>query len=213
MSAASSDQTAAVRLVASWLLTYPDDRLTERLPEISATLDELPAAAAAPLRRFVTWLASQDPAEAQRLYVDTFDFKRKTAPYLTFWTDGDTRNRGYALVRFKQAYREAGMWIGDDELPDHLAVVLEFAATGDRLTGDALLVEHRVGIGLLREALTASESPYASVLEAVHATLPPMTDEISRRIAELARMGPPVESVGLEPFSLPLSPDLGGVRA
>lgn len=213
MSSTSSDHTAAARLVASWLLTYPDARLTERLPEISATLDELPATAAAPLRRFVTWLTDRDPAEAQRLYVDTFDFKRKTAPYLTFWTDGDTRNRGYALVRIKQAYRDAGMWIGDDELPDHLAVVLEFAATGDRLTGDALLVEHRVGIGLLREALAASDSPYAWVLEAVHATLPPMTHEISRRIAELARMGPPVESVGLEPFSLPLSPDLGGVRA
>lgn len=213
MSATSSDETAAVRLAASWLLTYPDARLTERLPGIAAAIDELPAPYAAPLRRFVGWLANEEAAEAQRHYVETFDFKRKTAPYLTFWTDGDTRNRGYALVRFKQAYREAGMSVGDEELPDHLAVVLEFAATGDRLTGDALLVEHRVGIGLLREALTAMDSPYAAILEAVHATLPAMTDDISRRIAELARMGPPVESVGLEPFSLPLAADLRGVSA
>ena len=58
------------------------------------------------------------------------------------WTDGDTRNRGQAILRFKQAYIAAGFELDDRELADHLAVVLEFAV-GDRLTGDALLSEHR----------------------------------------------------------------------
>ena len=41
-----------------------------------------------------------------------------------------------------------------DEAPDHLPVVLEFAATVDPVAGRRLLVEHRVPIDVLREALT-----------------------------------------------------------
>jgi nitrate reductase delta subunit len=55
-------------------------------------------------------------------------------------------------------------------------------------------------MGLMREALTKAQSPYARVIDAVLATLPAMTPEIARRMAELARTGPPVETVGLEPF-------------
>ena len=124
-------------------------------------------------------------------------------PYLSYWTDGETRNRGMALVRFKQAYAEAGFTLGDDELPDHLAVVLEFAALGDRLTGDALLVEHRGAIGLLRDSLAKMDSAYAHVLDAVLATLPEPTPEIKARMAQVAASGPPVEQIGLEPFPAP----------
>ena len=79
--------------------------------------------------------------------------KRRACPFLTYWTNGDTRNRGVAILRFKQAFADSGFTIGNEELPDHLAVVLEFAAVGDRVTGDALLAEHAAPIGLLREAL------------------------------------------------------------
>ncbi|GMA34256.1 hypothetical protein [Demequina litorisediminis] len=92
-------------------------------------------------------------------------------------------------------------------------MVLEFAARGDRLTGDALLVEHRVSIGLLREALAKAESPYAAVVDGILATLPPLTDEIRERMTQLARQGPPQESVGLEPFALlPVLESQGGRR-
>ena len=138
--------------------------------------------------------------------------KRKACPYLTYWTDGDTRNRGFSIVRFKQAYLAAGFDIGDSELPDHLAVVLEFAALGDRMTGDALLVEHRVPIGLLREALANVESPYVDVLDAVLATLPNMTPEIAERMASLAKQGPPTEMVGLDPFPTALGAEAVGGR-
>ena len=97
----------------------------------------------------------------QRHYVEIFDMKRRACPFLTYWTNGDTRNRGVAILRFKQAYAEAGFTLGTEELPDHLAVVLEFAAVGDRVTGDALLAEHAAAIGLLREALHDLGSAYS----------------------------------------------------
>ena len=64
-----------------------------------------------------------------------------------------------AILHFKQAYLDAGFDAGDAELADHLAVVLEFAAVGDRLTGDALLAEHAAAIGLLQSALESVDSP------------------------------------------------------
>jgi len=205
--------TAAARLAASWLLWYPDDALTERLPAIKQVVPELAAKVREPLSLFIDALDNTDRLELQRHYVAIFDMKLKASPYLSFWTDGDTRNRGFSILRFKQAYLADGFEVDDAELPDHLSVVLEFAAVGNSLTGDALLVEHRVAIGLLRAALEKFESPYVHVLDAVLATLPAMTREISDRMASLAKQGPPTEMVGLDSFPTSLNlAELGGRR-
>lgn len=207
------DAVAVARLAASWLLWYPDERLVERLPSLASAVETLPGATRRPLLAFLDHLAGTPLLDVQRHYVAVFDMKRKACPYLTYWTDGDTRNRGRAILRFKQAYLEAGFDAGTAELADHLAVVLEFAAVGDRETGDALLSAHHGPIGLLRDALAAIESVYVHVLEAVLATLPRVTPELERRMAQIAASGPPVEQVGLEPFgvTIPLA-SLGARR-
>jgi len=192
--------TAAARLAASWLLAYPDEDVLARLDLIADVTEELPDTAAGPLRAFLAHLSGTPLSDVQQHYVLVFDMKRKACPYLTYWTDGDTRNRGRAILRFKQAYLEAGYDLGSQELPDHLAVVLEFAAVGDTLTGEALLAEHQEAIQLLRDALARMESAYVHVLDAVVATLPELTPAVRERMAQIAASGPPVESVGLEPF-------------
>lgn len=207
-----SRSTAAARLAASWLLAYPDDTLMARLDEISAVVDELPEEMGTPLAAFIAHLRGSDLMQVQEHFVATFDMRRRACPYLTYWTAGDTRNRGMAILRFKQAYLDAGFDLGNEEMADHLAVVLEFAAVGDALTGDALLTEYAGPIRLLRDALESFESPYSHVLDGIVATLPALTPEISRRMQELAVQGPPVEQVGLEPFGVTSSADLIGAR-
>lgn len=208
----SDKQTAAARLAAAWLLSYPDSTLLERLDGIAAVVVELPASTGAPLSAFLSHLSETPLSEVQAHYVTVFDMKRKACPYLTYWTDGDTRNRGRAILRFKQAYLEAGYDLGSEELPDHLSVVLEFAAIGDTLTGEALLAEHQDAIHLLRDALAKMESTYVHVLDAIVATLPRLTPEIRERMAHIAASGPPVESVGLEPFGVSVTIDPIGAR-
>lgn len=201
----SADSTAAARLAASWLLWYPDEALFERLDSIADVVAALPAGTREPLTTFLSHVAETPLTDLQRHYVAIFDMRRRACPYLTFWTHGDTRNRGEAMVRFKRAYAESGHELGREELPDHIAVLLEYAAVGDPFTGEALLVEHRGPIALLRDSLAAMDSAYVHVLDAVLATLPDLTPEIEARIAELAVSGPPVEEVGLEPFDLTLA--------
>lgn len=211
MSNATGEQIAAARLGASWLLWYPDEELLTRLDGVAAMADELPEGFRAPLLAFLAHVNDTPLVELQAHYVSVFDMKRKACPYLSYWTDGDTRNRGTAILRFQQAYREFGFDPGTQELADHLCVVLEFAAVGDALTGDALLTEHQGPIHLLRDALDKLGSAYVHVLDLVIATLPALTPEIRERMAALAAQGPPVEQVGLEPSALTLD-TVGGRR-
>ncbi|MFL6130154.1 MAG: nitrate reductase molybdenum cofactor assembly chaperone [Mycobacteriales bacterium] len=189
--------------VASLLLGYPDERLRGDEPLLRSLLATLPEPVAGPLGRFLDHLAGTPLRALEESYVETFDSRRRCCLYLTYYAYGDTRKRGLALLRLKQAYRNAGLQLGADELPDHLAVVLEFAATGDAQRGRRILLEHRAGVELLRLALTDAGSPYADVVRAVCATLPPLAGSDRDAIARLLAEGPPAEEVGLQPFAPP----------
>jgi nitrate reductase delta subunit len=196
-----SKELAVARLASAWLLYYPDEELLARLDLIAEVVEGLSETMRVPLEKFLAHLDETPLGEVQEHYVGNFDMKRKACPYLTYWTDGDTRNRGQAILRFKEVYRDSGFVLNERELADHIAVVLEFAAS-DPLNGEALLHEHLAPIGLIREALFQMGSVYFQVLDAVLATLSQITPDVRVRMAELARSGPPVESVGLEPFSI-----------
>ena len=188
---------------ASLLLGYPDDELREQLPLLRSVTDRLPDDVARPLAAVVAHLTSTPVPEAAAAYVETFDHRRRCCPYLTYHAYGDTRKRGMALLRFKQEYTAAGLRLSDDELPDHLAVVLEFAALGDAVRGRQLMLDHRAGVELLRLALEDAGSVYAEVLSAVCATLPELPSQDRETVLRLAAEGPPAEEVGLQPFAPP----------
>ena len=205
--AASQVQVAAARQVSSLLLDYPDEELVDRLPLLRAVVAPLPAELAGPLGRVLDHVETTPLEEQQADYVQTFDLRRRCCLYLTYFAYGDTRKRGMALLQFKHLYSRAGMVLGDAELPDHLAVVLEFAATGDPVRGERLLTQHRAGVELIRLALEERNSPYAGVLRAVCATLPPVQAADREAVLRLAQQGPPTEEVGLDPYgATPFAP-------
>ena len=93
----------------------------------------LPAAIGDSLRSFLDHLESTPLPQLQADYVETFDTRRRCNLFLTYFAHGDTRKRGMALLRFKQTYLASGFELDDAELPDHLCVVLEYAATVDQV--------------------------------------------------------------------------------
>ncbi|WP_067535015.1 nitrate reductase molybdenum cofactor assembly chaperone [Nocardia crassostreae] len=188
--------------ISALLLDYPGEQTLAMLDELSSAVAELPEPVRGYLEGFLDHLRATGSIALAQQYVETFDMRRRASLHLTFYAYGDTRKRGMALLRFKHAYRHAGVELDDSELPDHLAVLLEFAATVDPIGGERLLGEHVPVLELLRLSLSDSASPYAGVLAAVTATLPPVTTADRRRIAELAAQGPPEEEVGLEPFAM-----------
>ncbi|MCX5253193.1 nitrate reductase molybdenum cofactor assembly chaperone [Streptomyces canus] len=152
---------AVLYQAAALCLTYPDDDFRARLPLLRE--------AAPQLREFVDHAAVTPGPELAAHYVQVFDSGNRHSLYLGSWQDGDTRRRGTSPARFKDVYRAAGLEFTGEELPDFLPSVLEFAAR----TGDIdLLTEHHDGLHRLRSRLTDFGTPYATVLDAVCATLP-----------------------------------------
>ncbi|MEV4017055.1 nitrate reductase molybdenum cofactor assembly chaperone [Nonomuraea angiospora] len=178
---------AVVWQAAAHLLAYPDERFWHRLPLIKE-------AAEPHFGTFLSRVSDLGPGELAAHYVETFDLHRRCCLYLTYYADGDTRRRGRSLAALKQHYRAAGWELMDDELPDFLPVMLEFAALDP--SGAKLLREHRPGLELLLTALTDRDSPYACVIGAVCAALPPITAAERLQATRLAQAGPPAETVG-----------------
>jgi nitrate reductase molybdenum cofactor assembly chaperone NarJ/NarW len=199
-------QDRLVWQAASLLLAYPDDGQAERLNTVEELLDKISGPAGELLGQTLSALRARDLMTAATDYVQTFDMRRRNTMYLTYWTAGDTRNRGREMLMFANAYRDAGVEPPRKEAPDHLPVVLEFAATVDPEVGRRLLTEHRVPIDVLREALADAKSPYQHAVSAVCETLPAATDQEVRRAERLAKAGPPAEAVGLQPFTLTVPP-------
>ena len=188
----------------SVLLRYPDERLAAAHDEIAAAVAALPRCPEkGPLERFLEHLLATDPLALAQSYVETFDLRRRSSLYLGWYLHGDTRKRGMALLRLKRLYAAAGLELTTGELPDHLPLLLEFAALAPAGAGETLLREFRPALELLRASLRDADSPYADVLDALCAGLPRLTALEREHVRRLAADGPPDEQVGLQPFAPP----------
>jgi nitrate reductase molybdenum cofactor assembly chaperone NarJ/NarW len=199
--AARRDFSRTMRL-ASLGLGYPDRQWRGDLPLMNNAAGSLAGPGGKHLRLFLATVAETEPGALRQAYVDTFDLRRRCCPYLTYYSCGDTRKRGMALLQFTAAYRAAGFELTAGELPDHLAVLCEFTAAEPE-RGRALFRRHRAGVELLRTALDDARSPWRHVVDAIRGVLPEAAPRDVQRAMELARTGPPAEEVGLEPFAPP----------
>ena len=188
--------------LASVLLQYPTATLFDGLDHLDAVATRMsPRASRDAFAQFLGWLRATPGTEAAQHYVETFDLRRRCALYLTYYRYGDTRKRGMSMLAFKAAYRNAGFTPTDDELPDYLPMVLDFAALSSR--GESMLRAHRADLELLRRALVQARTPYADVLHAVCAQLPRLGRRDLSLVSQAWEAGPPKEEVGLEPFAPP----------
>lgn len=190
----------------SLLLQYPGDELLAERPELKEAIERLPRSRERrQLEAFWTYFGTRARTELEQAYVETFDLQKRSSLYLTFFSEGDTRKRGQALLRLKRLYAAAGFDLQGAELPDYLPVMLEFAELAPEGVGRRLLAEHRHGLELLRLHLTELESPYRHVVEGICAGLPKLRAGELDRVGRLLEEGPPVELVGLRPFTSPKS--------
>lgn len=179
-----------LRAVAGWCLQYPDDSVLGKTALLRAALNEIAdVPGRAELLRVLDHLDGPSPGEH---YVEVFDRKPRRTLHLTWYTDGDTRRRGSSLAELRQFYREHGFEPAENELPDFLPVVLEFAAAADSGTADELLARFRPGLELLHRNLIKLGTPYQDAIAAVLATI--------AAAAQPPVPQPPRELVGLDPY-------------
>ena len=156
--------------VLAHLLRYPDAAFRAHIPEMQAALKA--EAVLAPMRQaelqaLLQHLAKSPALEVESEYVELFDRGRRTALHLFEHVHGDSRDRGPAMIDLIQTYEKGGLFLGPEELPDHLPVLLEFASTQPAREARDFLGEVAHIVRNIFSALQGRNSPYASVLAAV----------------------------------------------
>lgn len=152
------------------LLGYPDAALRNHLGELGEALHReraLGAARLTELDTLIARLAGPRTYDTEAAYVETFDRGRGTALHLFEHVHGDSRDRGPAMVDLVKTYEAAGLYLGPDELPDFLPVVLEYASTQPPAAAAEFLREIAHILQAIFSALLRRQSAYASVIAAV----------------------------------------------
>ncbi|ATZ07646.1 TPA: nitrate reductase molybdenum cofactor assembly chaperone [Corynebacterium striatum] len=210
--AVDETQRRIVAMAASVLLRYPEEDFLSHLDVVQDQLDQLPMALATDFMGFIDAARTAGLRALQEHYVETFDQRRRCSLFLSYYAVGDTRQRGMAILSFSQQLESFGFQLAENELPDHLCVVLEalgLAEGKDHARAVEMLASYREGIEVLRAALSQQDSPYVRLIVAVCKALPEVDAETAQKYVDLIRTGPPAEMVGIADLPFPTAqPDL-----
>ena len=154
------------RLLAR-LLDYPTAELQSTLPEIWAQLEKLPEGERKVVGNFLAHLHWEDMTEWQALYVRTFDMVPDNALHLSHHLFGDDKNRGPALIDLSEFYKEYGLELAANELPDYLPLMLEFSSQLEQDEAKMFLSQWVKVLGQLALNLEKVESPYAPLIRLI----------------------------------------------
>lgn len=171
MSAATleaSDTTtrdAAALAVLGRLLSYPKPDFDEVLAQSLETLDSLP------LTAFHRAMNALTRDEREELYTGTFDVTPRCVPYTSIHLFGEENfKRGEFMAALHCQYEQSG-FDTCGELPDHVSVLLGYAATLPEPARRELVEFCLLGpLSKIRASLP-EEHPYRFVLDAVEDTL------------------------------------------
>jgi len=154
--------------LVSKLLEYPDEALMDALPELRSEIRQgFEAGEWVVLDQFLKHLEGLDLTEAQAAYVLTFDLTPNHALHLTHHLFGDDKNRGPALIDMTEFYKEFGLEIASNELPDYLPLILEFAAQLEAEEVQMFLAQWTKVLKQLAGNLEEATSPYAPLVRLV----------------------------------------------
>lgn len=202
----SEEQRRTVAMSAAVLLRYPEADYFERLAMVKDSLAVLPEEVASYFSDFAAWATEAGLRGVEEHYVETFDQRRRCSLYLSYYAVGDTRQRGMAILAFRQQLESMGLFPNDEELADHLCVVLEAVAMAEgahHAHAIEMLASHRQGLEVLRAALLGLGSPFAALITAVCAALPAVDPDTAQKYVDLIRTGPPAEMVGIADLPFP----------
>ena len=156
--------------VLALLLGYPDADMRAHLSDMRTALHAeraLSASRLAELDALIATLGRKAVLEVESDYVELFDRGRATSLHLFEHVHGDSRDRGPAMIDLTKTYEQAGLFLGADEMPDFVPVVLEFTSTLQPRQAREFLGEMAHIFNAIFAALQQRESPYACVLGAL----------------------------------------------
>ena len=173
------------------LLTYPSADLVRALPECMTLLEKekwLTESAVKAINHLTKWMAGQDLLDLQEDYVALFDRTPSLCLHLFEHVHGDSRDRGQALVDLSEVYKDAGLLINTEEMPDYLPLFLEYLSVIEMEEARQNLGEIANVLGVLAGRLKNRQSPYVAAFEALieAATRKPDAKAVEEALIEAA---------------------------
>ncbi|MBX7198224.1 MAG: nitrate reductase molybdenum cofactor assembly chaperone [Rhodospirillaceae bacterium] len=151
-------------------LCYPTPEMRDGVEDLIAALQHealLPHQTSCSVSALLREIALLNHLEAQSRYVELFDRTRALSLHLFEHVHGESRDRGQAMVSLLDRYRDAGLDMTANELPDYIPAFLEFLSLLPAAEARAMLAETVHILSALEERLRKRESPYAAVFEAL----------------------------------------------
>lgn len=156
--------------VLSALLSYPTADLQAAAREMHLALHVerlLPGANRVAVDALIERLAAGDLLDLQSRYVELFDRTRSLSLHMFEHVHGESRDRGQAMVSLLERYRQAGLDVVRNELPDHIPLFLEFLSTQAEADARFYLAEPVHIFQALGERLKKRDSLYAAIFDAL----------------------------------------------
>lgn len=156
--------------ILSLLLSYPCNELQKFLVEVGPELKSeklLRSEKIGEIEKFTGHFGKMDLTDWQADYVQLFDYSRSASLHLFEHIKGDSKDRGQAMVDMLDFYKENGMQLSANELPDYIPAFLEFLSTLKIEKAAELLAEPVHIIQRIFLALEEKKNPYRYVLSAI----------------------------------------------
>lgn len=164
--------TQQVFQLCSYLLSYPDQEWFDSLAEVDEVIETLPSSRMkTELSTFCQTAKTLTPYELLAIYVDTFDFGKKTNLYITYMSNGEQRERGMDLLFLKNYYKMHGFAATDKELPDYLPIMLEFASQVDEAKFKPIFERYLENILEIEKHLDHENNLYSHLFKATTTAL------------------------------------------
>lgn len=156
--------------ILSLLLSYPSKELQGFLDEAENELIEEALLSEEMIKGVATFcqnFAKADLTDWQAEYVQLFDYSRSVSLHLFEHVQGDSRDRGQAMVDLMEFYQKNEMKLTTNELPDYIPAFLEFlstlkAAKSAELLGDTINIVDKINV-----ALSEKDNPYSHIFKAI----------------------------------------------
>jgi nitrate reductase molybdenum cofactor assembly chaperone NarJ/NarW len=152
------------------LLSYPTTALQAATGEIAKALAGEAIVAAphlAAIQEFLNEVAITDIYELQERYFALFDRSRTLSLHLFEHIHGESRDRGQAMADLIALYRDHGLDMAADELPDFLPLFLEFLSLLPDAEARTMLAEPAGILRALTDRLVARNTGYSTVMAAL----------------------------------------------
>ena len=149
--------------VISLLMDYPTAELLAAEQELNRAVEQSPLATEQQqsLLQFIRSHCQQELLSWQEQYDGLFERGRSLSLLLFEHVHGESRDRGQAMVDLVNQYKQAGLDIAVNELPDFIPLYLDFLSTQGEQNGRLGLQEVAHILALLACRLEQRESDYA----------------------------------------------------